>query len=96
MGTLTPLQMLGGCAGGGMCFIVNPAVHRHAQATLQRLLLACKRDMEAVCPFAIDPVVYEWDLNTTGTCADTRTLMPAMYYAQLCVQLAATDRTAMV
>ncbi len=62
--------MLGGMAGGGMGFIFDPAVRQHAQETMQTLMAATKRELEAALPFAMDPVVYDFAINERGTWAE--------------------------
>ncbi|MCX6017342.1 MAG: UTP--glucose-1-phosphate uridylyltransferase [Chloroflexi bacterium] len=77
--------MLGGMSGGGMGFIVAPHIKQRAQNELQRIMLETKRELQAGLPFAMDPVVYDFSINPTGTSADMNTgaqaLMPAGYYA---------------
>ena len=77
--------MLGGMAGGGMGFIFDPAVKQNAQAWLQEIMLATKREMESCLPFAMEPVVYDFEINDDGTTAeillDGKARMPNEYYA---------------
>ena len=64
--------MLGGMAGGGMGFIFDPKVHAEAQDWLQEMMVNVKRSMESSVPFAMDPVVYDFELNDDGTFAELR------------------------
>ena len=64
--------MLGGMAGGGMGFIFDPKVHAEAQDWLQEMMVRVKRSMESSVPFAMDPVVYDFELNSDGTFAELR------------------------
>jgi hypothetical protein len=77
--------MLGGMAGGGMGFIFNPASKAKAQERMQSIMLETKREFQAAVPFAIDPVVYDFQINEHGTVAELldgdRGLMPEGYYA---------------
>ncbi|MEZ6059386.1 MAG: UTP--glucose-1-phosphate uridylyltransferase [Planctomycetaceae bacterium] len=75
--------MLGGMAGGGMGFIFEPAIREQAQDWLQRTMLDVKREMQSSVPFAMDPVVYDFEINDSGTSADLRTDggMPVGYHA---------------
>lgn len=77
--------MLGGMAGGGMGFIVDPAVKAEAQDVLQGIMSAAKRNLERAVPFAMEPVVYNFAINENGTFATLLTgdesLMPPEYYA---------------
>lgn len=76
--------MLGGMSGGGMAFFVAP--HRHAEfrdqiaAIMQRV----KRQLDDALPFAMEPVVYDFQVNPRGTFAELHTeadaMMPARYY----------------
>lgn len=62
--------MLGGMSGGGMGFIFDPAVRPDAQDWLQQMMLDVKREAEFEVPFAMDPVVYDFEINDDGTTAD--------------------------
>lgn len=77
--------MLGGMSGGGMGFIVAPARKAEAQARLQEMMAAARRRFEHALPFAMEPVVYDFAINETGTAAqilDTGTApLPPAYYA---------------
>ncbi len=88
--------MLGGMSGGGMGFIVAPHIKQRAQDELQRIMLDTKRELQAALPFAMDPVVYDFAINTNGTTADllhgTDALMPAGYYAHHLPALIRRDR----
>lgn len=59
--------MLGGMAGGGMGFIFNPARKVEARQWLWELMKATKRELEHALPFAMDPVVYDFEINDQGT-----------------------------
>lgn len=76
--------MLGGMAGGGMGFIFAPSRQAEAQNRLQSIMVETKRQLETAVPFAMDPVVYEFKINETGTSATLLTgdhaLMPPDYY----------------
>ena len=77
--------MLGGMSGGGMGFIFAPEVKQTAQRRIQEIMLACKRDLEHGLPFAMNPVVYDFSINESGSRADilegSNALFPAGYYA---------------
>ncbi|MFP6899449.1 MAG: UTP--glucose-1-phosphate uridylyltransferase, partial [Opitutales bacterium] len=76
--------MLGGMAGGGMGFIFDPEVKSEAQRRMQDIMSEAKRRFEKAVPFAMEPVVYDFTINESGTRADLLTdenaLMPAGYY----------------
>lgn len=77
--------MLGGMAGGGMGFIFDPAVRNAARDWLQTEMLVIKRSLEDAVPFAMDPVVYDFAINDSGTTAVLRHdgAMPRGYHALL-------------
>ena len=77
--------MLGGMSGGGMAMFVDP---RRREAFRERLLLIMgetKRQLEDALPFAMDPVVYDFAINSVGTSArllhGEEAIMPSRYYA---------------
>lgn len=65
--------MLGGMSGGGMGFIFDPTVRPEAQDWLQQMMLEVKREVENEVPFAMDPVVYDFEINDDGTTAELQT-----------------------
>ncbi len=77
--------MLGGMAGGGMGFIFDPEIKPEAQKWLQSAMSATKKRLETRLPFAMEPVVYNFEINDNGTWGeildadDAR--MPNEYYA---------------
>jgi len=77
--------MLGGMSGGGMGFIFAPGRKASAQEALQRVMSACKQELQHALPFAMDPVVYDFAINERGTWADLlngpEALLPKQYYA---------------
>lgn len=76
--------MLGGMSGGGMGFIVAPERKAEALDALKGIMLVTKREFENALPFAMDPVVYDFSLNTHGTFADLllggKALLPPIFY----------------
>jgi hypothetical protein len=76
--------MLGGMAGGGMGFIFDPAVKSEAKKWLQTTMVQTKSEMEKRLPFAMSPVVYDFEINDRGTWCEMLTgdqaKMPAEYY----------------
>ncbi len=77
--------MLGGMAGGGMGFIFDPQIKAHAQDRLQVILSETKRQLERAVPFAMEPVVYDFAINSHGSRAELlagdAALMPPGYYS---------------
>ncbi|MFN8440398.1 MAG: UTP--glucose-1-phosphate uridylyltransferase [Caldilineaceae bacterium] len=88
--------MLGGMAGGGMGFIFDPAVKRHAQRRLQEIMSNTKKQLEGGVPFAMEPVVYDFAINERGTWCDylggDQALMPAGYYTLTVPRLVRTEQ----
>ena len=84
--------MLGGMSGGGMGMFVDPSIYENAKRTLLTILQETKNEMEEALPFAMNPVVYNFTINTQGTTAqlfkNSDALMPRKYYALLVPQLA--------
>lgn len=61
--------MLGGMSGGGMGFVFDPAAKRRALERMPGMLAGVKQAMEASFPFGVEPVVYDFAVNETGTSA---------------------------
>jgi UTP--glucose-1-phosphate uridylyltransferase len=91
--------MLGGMAGGGMGFIFSPETKARAQDRLQAIMRANKQQMEEAAPFAMNPVVYDFEINERGTVArllsGESSLMPARYYALVVPSLLRMDQRLM-
>ena len=79
--------MLGGMAGGGMGFIFDPTVKCDAQQWLKKIMVETKQQMQLRLPFAMDPVVYEFEINDRGTWGtfdvSETNRMPDEYYAMM-------------
>jgi hypothetical protein len=79
--------MLGGMSGGGMGFLFDPAIHEEARDWLARTLVDTKRQLQTSLPFAMDPLVYDFEINDRGTWATLRlgskAVMPDSYYAMV-------------
>ncbi len=77
--------MLGGMSGGGMGFIVDPGRKIEAQVYLQELMSRTKRGLQSALPFAMEPVVYDFAINSRGTDGELLesddAFMPPGYYA---------------
>ncbi len=70
--------MLGGMSGGGMGFWIDPAHRAAAVPKILALMRRTKRALEHALPFAMDPVVYDFDLNENGSFAHLRAGPAAM------------------
>ncbi len=87
--------MLGGMSGGGMGIFVDPRIYTEAKQILLHILQETKTEMEESLPFAMNPVVYDFTINSKGTAAhllhDDAALMPQKYYALVVPQLARSN-----
>jgi hypothetical protein len=76
--------MLGGMSGGGMGMFVNPANYEEYKAKVLELLRSTKNELSDSLPFAMEPVVYNWNINSKGSWAflheANEALMPEQYY----------------
>jgi UDP-N-acetylglucosamine pyrophosphorylase len=88
--------MLGGMSGGGMGFIFAPEAKQRGQERLQEIMSGTKRDLQAALPFAMEPVVYDFAINDSGTVADLmeddEALLPAGYYSMVVPALLRADK----
>ncbi|MFK7850420.1 MAG: UTP--glucose-1-phosphate uridylyltransferase [Akkermansiaceae bacterium] len=80
--------MLGGMSGGGMGFIFAPERKVEAQAAMQRIMSETKARLQDALPFAMEPVVYDFAINSHGTyselfCNDSALLPPRYYKLRL-------------
>ncbi|MHB9025473.1 MAG: UTP--glucose-1-phosphate uridylyltransferase [Armatimonadota bacterium] len=77
--------MLGGMSGGGMALFSEPTRAAEFRDGLLEIMAASKRELESALPFAIDPLVYRFAINDTGTNARLLSgedaMMPGQYYA---------------
>ena len=91
--------MLGGMAGGGMGFMFSPESKERAQERLRAIMLETKQEMEEAAPFAMNPVVYDFQINERGTVArllsGEESLMPEHYYALVVPSLLRMDQRLM-
>lgn len=87
--------MLGGMSGGGMGFMVDPAIREEAMDALQEIMLERKQSLQHALPFAMDPVVYDFAINEHGTMGEllsgNNALMPVPYYGQILPEWVRTD-----
>ncbi len=76
--------MLGGMSGGGMAFFVAPEARARFVEEIHSIMLTEKRRLEDALPFAMDPLVYDFEINEQGSVAvlsrGAEALMPARYY----------------
>ncbi len=76
--------MMGGMSGGGMGFMFDPKVKKKAQDRIQVIMSEIKVSLETAIPFAMDPVVYDFSINETGSSSEflsgEKALLPEGYY----------------
>mgnify|MGYP000212268935 CR=1 FL=1 len=76
--------MMGGMSGGGMGFMFDPKFKEKGQEKLQQIMSETKSKLENAVPFAMEPVVYDFQINEKGTFAEflekEDALMPIEYY----------------
>ncbi len=71
--------MLGGMSGGGMGFFVDPAHKAESRAAILGVMQRVKRELEHALPFAMDPVVYDFEVNEAGSTSQLRVGAEAMF-----------------
>ena len=85
--------MLGGMSGGGMAFFVDPKRQARFRDEILEIMTEVKEQLEDALPFAMDPVVYSFQINDRGSIAHLlrggEASMPPRYYA---VQVPALSR----
>ncbi|MDP8236366.1 MAG: hypothetical protein P9M08_08280, partial [Candidatus Erginobacter occultus] len=64
--------MLGGQAGGGMAFIVDPSIHSRCLEEMASLMGEVKERYRRALPFAMEPAVFEFSLNGHGIRGELR------------------------
>ncbi len=78
-------QMLGGMSGGGMAMYVAPKCHARFRDEALTIMRDVKGSMDDALPFAMEPVVYDFRINSVGTTAwvheGSDALLPPRYYA---------------
>jgi hypothetical protein len=62
--------MCGGMSGGGMGFFFDPSVKEEARTVLESVMLDTKKEMECCLPYAMEPVIFTYSVNETGTVAE--------------------------
>lgn len=76
--------MLGGMSGGGMCMMVHPDRRDTFRDDILQIMGEAKVELEDALPYAMNPVVYDFNINTQGTRAvlleGESALMPTPYY----------------
>jgi len=76
--------MLGGMAGGGMAFFFSPPRQKEGQRFLKQTMQRLKDELEHGLPFAMDPLVYQFQINNHGSVSELLdghdALMPKRYY----------------
>lgn len=82
--------MMGGMSGGGMGIFVNPENYSKHRDTILTILKETKKELKTALPFAMDPVVYNFEINNKGSFATLKqgenALMPSNYYQMMMPQ----------
>jgi UDP-N-acetylglucosamine pyrophosphorylase len=78
-----------------MGMFVSPEKYNEYQHKVLDILKTTKAELSTVLPFAMEPVVYNWQINPRGTFATlhegSEAMMPAQYYAIHVSQLVKKD-----
>jgi len=61
--------MLGGMSGGGMAFLVAPAARERFKKRIAAIMDELKKKYRYSFPFILDPLVYDFEFNHEGICA---------------------------
>src|SRR5207253_2948858 len=76
-------------------FIFAPEAKPAGQERLAEIMRETKRDLQNALPFAMDPAVYDFEINPHGTVATflrgQEALMPAGYYSMVVPALLRAD-----
>jgi len=77
-------MMLGGMSGGGMgMYIDNKDIKKTKQVVL-KIIRTTKQELSAALPYAMEPVVYDFEINNKGTfstlLSEDQAWMPEKYY----------------
>ncbi len=76
--------MMGGMSGGGMGFIFHPDHKKEGQNYLAQILKETKQQLQHAVAFAMEPVIYDFEINENGTHGEMHkqndALMPGGYY----------------
>ncbi len=67
-----------------MAFFVAPQRHDEFQTLILTIMRRVKSDLDDALPFAMEPIVYDFQINSRGTWAELETgesaMMPPRYY----------------
>ena len=82
--------MMGGMSGGGMGIFVDPENYAEHRDTILDILRTTKAELSTSAAFAMEPVVYDFEINHKGSYAyfhsGGQALMPPEYYRLLMPQ----------
>jgi hypothetical protein len=86
--------MLGGMSGGGMAFFVAPHRRDEFVEAINAIMTESKRALDDALPFAMEPVVYDFQINPRGSwaelqCGEEATMPPRYYTLQVPRMIAA-------
>lgn len=76
--------MMGGMSGGGMGFMFEPSVKEAAKIHLLHIMQETKNDLDKAIAFGMNPIVYNFEINETGTNGSlllgNNAILPSSYY----------------
>ncbi len=85
-------MMLGGMSGGGMGMYVKPQRYEKRKQGVLDILRETKSELSSALPFAMEPVVYNFEINNKGSFSKIqkggKALMPERYYGLQIKELA--------
>ncbi len=89
-------MMLGGMSGGGMGMYIQNENSKKTKQTVLKIIQKTKAELSAALPYAMEPVVYDFEINHKGTFAQLlekeATWMPEKYYGIQISNLARLDK----
>ena len=89
--------MLGGMSGGGMAYIVNPERRQEIAGEIAAIMTASqKKKYQDALPFAMDPVLYNFEVNYDGIVSALKegsaAIMPDGYYKLMMMNRIVTNK----
>ena len=89
-------MMLGGMSGGGMGMYIQNENPKKTKRAVLKIITKTKAALSSALPYAMEPVVYDFEINNNGTFAQLlakeATWMPEKYYGIQISKLARLDK----
>jgi len=90
--------MLGGMSGGGMAYLVNPERRQEISEEIAAVMATAKKKYQDALPFAMDPVLYNFEVNYEGIVSEVKAgasaVMPDGYYKLMLMNRIVANRLA--